>query len=205
MATLHGLYVITDHAERPDGLIADVAAAIQGGARIVQYRDKSGDDGKRAWEAQDLLTLCRPLGVPLLINDDVDLAEHIGADGVHLGRDDGKLHTARERLGPSALIGATCHDSLGFALQAQLDGASYVAFGSFFPSPTKPDAIRAELALLREAKKKLHIPVVAIGGITPDNGAQLVEAGADMLAIVSGVFAQPDITAAARRYADLFA
>ena len=205
MPELRGLYVITRHETRPERLIPDVAAAIQGGARLVQYRDKSGDTDKRAWEAQDLLTLCRPLGVPLLINDDTELARRIGADGVHLGIGDGGIAQARRRLGPRAIIGATCHDSLERALQAQGDGASYVAFGRFFPSSSKPQASPASPALLTEARSRLRLPVVAIGGITPDNGARLVDAGADMLAVIGSVFDQPDITAAARCLARLYA
>jgi thiamine-phosphate pyrophosphorylase len=205
MPRLHGLYAIADTSLIPsDQLVARVAHAIAGGARLIQYRDKSGDAGRRLWEAQDLVSLCRPLQVPLIINDDVELARQCGADGVHLGRDDVDVATARERLGAGAIIGVSCYNRLDLALAAQEAGADYVAFGSFFASPTKPDAVRADTGLLQRARAELRLPICAIGGITADNGARLVESGADMLAVISGVFAKPDIQAAAARYAALF-
>lgn len=200
-----GLYALTDAGLiGEDRLIPAVAAAIDGGAVMVQYRDKSGDAGKRLWEAQDLAHLCRALRVPLIINDDVELALAVGAAGVHLGRDDGDIAQARERLGADAIIGVSCYNRLELALAAQQAGADYVAFGAFFSSAVKPDAVRATPALLREAKARLHVPVVAIGGITADNGALLVEAGADLLAVISDVFGHSDIRAAAARIAGLF-
>jgi len=200
-----GLYVLTDNqliAE--DKLIPAVAAAIDGGAVMVQYRDKSADAGKRRWETQDLVNLCRALRTPLIINDDAALARAVGADGVHLGKDDGDIAAARALLGPDAIIGVSCYNDLDRALAAQAAGADYVAFGSFFSSDIKPDAVRATPALLQQAKAQLHLPVVAIGGITADNGAQLVAAGADLLAVISDVFGQADIRAAAARIAGLF-
>jgi thiamine-phosphate pyrophosphorylase len=200
-----GLYALTDSTLIPeDRLIPAVAAAIAGGAVLVQYRDKSGDAAKRAWEAQDLVNLCRPLGVPLIINDDVALAAAVGADGVHLGRDDGDIAAARAALGPGALIGVSCYNELERARAAEAAGADYVAFGSFFPSSVKPGAVRAEVDLLRQARQQLNVPLVAIGGINADNGALLIEAGADLLAVISDVFGQSDIRAAARRIAGLF-
>jgi thiamine-phosphate pyrophosphorylase len=200
-----GLYVLTDSTLIPeDQLIPAVAAAIAGGAVLVQYRDKSGDAAKRAWEAQDLVNLCRPLGVPLIINDDVALAAAVGADGVHLGQDDGDIAAARAALGPGALIGVSCYNELERARAAEAAGADYVAFGSFFASSVKPGAVRAEADLLRQARQQLHVPLVAIGGINADNGALLIEAGADLLAVISDVFGQRDIRTAARRIADLF-
>src|SRR5512143_1807040 len=189
-----GLYAITDTTlTPPDQLNEAVALAIQGGAMMVQYRNKSGDESQRQWEAQDLVNLCRPLGVPLIINDDVQLAQQVRAHGVHLGKDDPHISEARAALGPNAIIGVSCYNDIECAVAAEKAGADYVAFGSFFPSTTKPKAVRAELSLLREAKKRLTIPVVAIGGITADNGAPLVEAGADLLAVIQGVFGQSDI------------
>jgi len=202
---LHGLYVLTDTALAPsDHLLTAVAAAIDGGAAMVQYRDKSDDDARRESEARALLALCRERRVPLIINDDVALAARIGADGVHVGREDPDLHQARTALGRNAIIGVSCYDDLERARRAQADGADYVAFGSFFASPTKPAAVPASLDLLRTARSELTLPIAAIGGITPDNGAQLVAAGADLLAVITGVFAQADVRAAARRYALLF-
>lgn len=202
---LRGLYVITDPALTPAGtLVERVTRAIDGGARVVQYRDKGGDRERRRTEAAALVGLCRERGVPLVINDDVALAAAVGADGVHLGRDDADPGSARSRLGDDALIGVSCYDDLAAAETAEAAGAGYVAFGSFFPSTTKHNPARPGPALLTEARRRLSVPVAAIGGITPENGAALVAAGADMLAVVSGVFAASDPEAAARRYAALF-
>lgn len=202
---LHGLYAITDPGAASVTPLAEaVAAAIRGGARLVQYRNKTGDAARRLCEAQALLAVCREHEVPLIINDDVDLAVRIGADGVHLGREDAPLDEARACAGPRAILGVSCYDSLERALVAEQAGADYVAFGSFFASPSKPRAVRAPLELLRTAHQRLNVPCCAIGGITPDNGAALVAAGADMLAVISGLFASADIESAARRYARLF-
>lgn len=203
--SLHGLYAITDGDLTPgDGLATAVEAAIRGGARLVQYRDKSGDGPRCLREARALASLCRDHGVHLIVNDDVELASQAGADGVHLGRDDADISTARVRLGPRALIGVSCYDSLERAIAAAHAGADYVAFGSFYASDTKPGAVRAPIGLLTQARKHLGIPLCAIGGITPENGGALVTAGADMLAVIRGVFATADVTAAARDYARLF-
>ena len=196
-----GLYAITD-GPRPD-LHAAVERALEGGATIVQYRDKTGDGERRRVESADLLALCRRFGVPLIINDDVELAAIIRADGVHLGEHDGDIDAARTRLGATAVIGVSCYDSLDRARQLAAAGADYLAFGAFFPSPTKPLARHARTDLLRDARA-LGLPLVAIGGITPDNAQPLIEAGADFVAAISGVFATADPRAAARRYANLF-
>ncbi len=204
-ARLSGLYVITDaDCLAPARLLAGVEQALAGGARIVQYRDKSGDRALRLRQATALAALCRRHGAPLIVNDDVRLARDSGADGVHLGRDDGDIGMARDLLGTDALIGVSCYDDWSTACAAAGAGADYVAFGSFFDSQTKPGAVRADLDLLRRAKQQLNCPVAAIGGITPDNGAELVAAGAAMLAVIRGVFAAADIAAAAASYAALF-
>lgn len=200
---LRGLYAITDSLLLAGRLTEAVEAALQGGASVVQYRDKSGDAGRRLAEAGTLLALCRRHGVPLLINDDLELAAVLGADGVHLGRGDGSLAAARRRLGPSAIIGATCHDSLAFAEEARHHGASYIAFGAIYPSATKPGARAAPLSLLTQARR-LALPVVAIGGITADNAAPVIAAGADCVAVVSDLWTAPDITARARAFTRLF-
>jgi thiamine-phosphate pyrophosphorylase len=203
--TVRGLYAIADTAIlAPAALQAAVAAAIDGGARLIQYRDKGGDAAARRVQAEALGRLCSDRRVPLVVNDDVALARGIGAAGVHLGRGDSGLTAARQVLGPKALIGVSCYNELDRAVRAQNQGADYVAFGSFFSSPTKPNAVRADLALLRTARRTLRVPIVAIGGITPANVPALIEAGADAVAVISGVFAQPDIEAAARRYVELF-
>lgn len=206
MSIPRGLYVLTDPHLTPDAqLVPAVAQAIAGGAVMVQYRDKSEDADRRHWEAQDLVHLCRPLGVPLIINDDVALARAVGAAGVHLGRDDADVAQARAILGPGAIIGVSCYNELDRAVQAQAAGADYVAFGSFFSSSVKPQAVRATPDLLRQARRHLTIPIVAIGGITADNAAPLIAAGADLLAVISDVFGRRDIRAAAARLAALFA
>lgn len=203
--SLHGLYAVTDTGLTPgERLLSAASAAIRGGARLLQYRDKTADSARREREARALAQLCQAHEVPLIINDDVELAAAVDADGVHLGRDDITPEEARVRLGPRAVIGVSCYDSLEWAVAAARAGADYVAFGSFFPSPTKPQTVRAPLALLENARRQLNVPICAIGGITPDNGAVLVAGGADMLAVISGLFAQSNIEAAARRYARLF-
>ncbi|MEY6432777.1 thiamine phosphate synthase [Thioalkalicoccus limnaeus] len=205
MSRLFGLYLVTPGTPMaPADLAAIVERAIRGGARLVQYRDKDADPATRIAKAEALLGLCRARGVPLIVNDDLGLAARIGADGVHLGRDDPDPRLARARLGPDALIGVSCYADLARALDAATAGADYLAFGSFFRSTTKPNALRADPALLRGARKTLGRPLVAIGGITPDNGGPLIAAGADMLAVVSGVFDAPDCEAAARAYTRLF-
>lgn len=205
-ASCHGLYAITDAQLIPDEqLTAAVEQALRGGARLIQYRDKSTDVVRRRAQARTLNTLCQHYGVPLIINDDVDLAAEIGAAGVHIGKDDPAFTTARARLGKEAIIGVSCYNQIDLALDAERAGADHVAFGAFFPSPTKPTEIRASIELLREAQARLNIPIVAIGGITPENAPSLLEAGADALAVISGVFGQSDIQAAAARYAALFA
>ena len=197
-----GLYAITqtDH-KSADAIIADVAAALRGGAAVVQYRDKNPIDAVSL--ARQLLTLCQQFNVPLLINDDIELAAQIGADGVHLGREDGNIAHARARLGHAAIIGVSCYNSVAQALEAQTQGATYVAFGRFFPSSSKPLAAPAQLETLQQAKRVLTVPIVAIGGILPDNGAQLLAAGADVLAVIGGLFdTSPE--QAARAYQALF-
>lgn len=196
-----GLYAITD-GPRPD-LLDACAGALAGGARILQYRDKTVDTTRRHAEASALLELCTQHGIPLVINDDVALARAIGAHGVHLGEHDGSIVSARAQLGGDAIIGISCYDSLALAQRAAKAGASYVAFGAFFASPTKPLARRASIELLRQSAA-LDLPRVAIGGITPDNGASLVAAGADYLAVISAVFGSTDVRASAQRFASLY-
>lgn len=202
---LTGLYAIADTFYLDDAqLLKAVTSAIEGGARVIQYRDKKHDAKKRVHQASEIAALCRQQNALFIVNDDVDLAQRVNADGVHLGRDDIPLAVARVQLGAKAIIGVSCYNELARALQAQTDGAGYVAFGRFFPSRTKPQAVLASPELLRAAKQKIHLPLVAIGGITPENGAALIAAGADALAVIEGVFGQNDIRAAARRYVQLF-
>lgn len=182
-----GLYAITQTDNKsPEIIIAEVAAAIRGGAAVVQYRDKNPVDAIDL--ARELVAVCHQHNVPLLVNDDIELAAVAGADGVHLGKNDGNIANARKRLGLDAIIGSSCYNSVERALEAQAHGATYVAFGRFFPSSSKPLAAAAELATLRKAKLLLTLPIVAIGGILPENGEQLLNAGADLLAIIGGIF-----------------
>ena len=200
-----GLYAITDTALLADSVLVErVGQAIRGGATVIQYRDKQLPDESRRHQADALAALCSSHGVPLIINDDVALAAAVGAAGVHLGENDADLQAARRQLGTDAIIGVSCYNRLELALQAAASGADYVAFGRFFPSSTKPGAVQALPALLTEARQVLDIPVVAIGGITPENGRALVSAGAGLLAVIHGIFGQQDIEAAARRYSALF-
>jgi len=203
---LHGLYAITDSVLiASDNFSGSVEQALLGGAKIIQYRDKTQDTTKQFKQAYALRQLCQQYHIPLIINDNIELARQIEADGVHLGKYDENIATARAILGNGAIIGVSCYNQLSLAEQAVKTGADYVAFGRFFNSPTKPDAVQASLDLLYEAKQRFkNIPIVAIGGITPENGKQLVEAGADCLAVISGVFGQTDVKMAAQRYAKLF-
>ena len=204
-ARWRGLYALTDGVPRaPEDLASLVEAAIRGGAVLIQYRDKGTDDRRRRAEAATLVTVCHAHGVPLLVNDDVALALAVGADGAHLGRDDLPLAAARRQLGPRAILGVSCYADPERALAAQAEGASYVAFGRFFPSLTKPGASPANLEMLARVRPRLHLPVVAIGGVTPENGPVLITAGADLLAVVHGIFGEPDPRTAAERYARLF-
>lgn len=205
MPDLRGLYAITSpELCAGPSLAAGVAGAIRGGASIIQYRDKQASPGERVDRATRLLHICSEAGVRLIINDDAGLASGIGADGVHIGATDGDLARTRERIGPECLLGVSCYDSLQRALEAQEAGADYVAFGSMFPSPTKPNAPCASLDLLQQAQSVLTVPVVAIGGITLDNAARVIAAGADAVAVISALFETSDIETTARKFAHLF-
>jgi len=200
-----GLYAITESRLTPPGaMIEQVSLAIDGGALVIQYREKHLPREERGREARALATLCRERNIPLIINDDIELAAACGAAGVHLGQDDAPVSRARRRLGQRAIIGVSCYNQMERARTAAETDASYVAFGRFFPSNTKPGAVQAQPTLLKQARREIKLPIVAIGGITPENGAELVHAGANLLAVIHGVFGQTDIRAAARAYAKLF-
>ena len=200
-----GLYAITDRRLIPEAeLVERVRKAIDGGAAISQYRDKSSGQARRLEQAAALAALCSARQVPLIINDDIELAAAVNADGVHLGIDDASVRTARAQLGDEAIIGVSCYNRLERAVEAVAAGADYVAFGRFFASKTKPNAVTADIDLLVAARQQLRVPIVAIGGVTPDNGAALIAAGADYLAAIDGVFGQADVSAAAQGYAVLF-
>ena len=192
-----GLYAITSNNDSLD----DIKTVLQAGSVILQYREKTKSDPNHA---KKLKTLCTDFKVTFIINDNPQLAKEVKADGVHLGEEDDSFHETRELLGDKAIIGISCYDSLDLAIEAEKQGANYVAFGSFFPSKTKQNTRRPDLDLLKQAKGKLSIPIVAIGGITPKNGRPLVEAGADYIAAIHGVFGQSDPELAAKKYAALF-
>lgn len=202
---LHGLYALTDyHLTDAIGVVPAVAAAIQGGARVIQYRNKHANRERKEWEIRDLITLCRPLGIPLIVNDDPDLAASCDADGVHLGADDESITEARKLLGEEAIIGVSCYNSIDRARRAAEQGASYIAFGRFFSSQTKPDAAHATPEILSQARAELQLPIAAIGGINADNGASLIDAGADMLAVIHALFGEKDTQQAAHQLSSLF-
>jgi thiamine-phosphate pyrophosphorylase len=205
---LRGLCAVTPDDPLLPRLSALVKAALDGGAPFVQYRNKMASRPLRRAQAAEMLRICHAAGAKLIINDDVWLAVEIGADGAHLGRDDapgGSLAAARDALGPKRILGVSCYNELALGEEAVKAGADYLAFGSMFPSRTKPGAVRASAELLGEAKRRFGLPVAAIGGITLDNAPQLIAAGADMLAVVSDLFDAMDIKARAAAYQRLFA
>ncbi|VVN88770.1 thiamine phosphate synthase [Pseudomonas fluorescens] len=203
---LRGLYAITDSQLLAGKFLPYVEAALEGGVTLLQYRDKSSDEARRLREAETLRTLCERYNAKLIINDDAELAARLGV-GVHLGQTDGPLTPARALLGRNAIIGSTCHAQLELAEQAAKEGASYVAFGRFFNSNTKPGVPAATLDLLDQARSKLHLPICVIGGITLENAAPLVAHGADLLAVVHGLFGAAttqEVTQRARAFKALF-
>jgi thiamine-phosphate pyrophosphorylase len=199
-----GLYALTPDLADTGQLVARVGDAIRGGATAVQYRNKSAPADLRRAQAAALAALCRTAGVPLIVNDDVELAAAIDADGVHLGAGDGDLAAARARLGPGRLLGASCYNRLELAHAAVTAGADYVAFGAAFASSTKPGAVHAPLELYRAARRALTVPIVAIGGITAENAPALIEAGVDAVAVITALFGAEDVARRAREFQSLF-
>ncbi len=199
---MKGLYAITESDS--ENLIKKVTLALEGGVKILQYRNKNANIQQQLQEAIELATLCKKFDTHFIINDDIYLAHKVMADGVHLGREDGSLTEARELLGGRAIIGVTCYQDINIAIEAEKQGADYVAFGSFFASPTKPQAPRASLDLLQQAKQQLSLPICAIGGITLDNASILIDSGADMIAVISSLFATDNITATATQFSAKF-
>lgn len=198
-----GLYAITPDATGLNDIEAGVAACLMGGAQVVQYRNKL-TDAPHLQIALGISALCRQYRAIFIINDDIELALATAADGVHLGKNDGDIASARRQLGADKIIGVSCYNSLQRALEAEQQGADYVAFGSMFASNTKPQAPRATLELLAEAKQRLQIPIVAIGGITLQNAASVAAAGADAIAVINAVFAAPDVGRTAQQFSELF-
>ena len=202
-ARIRGLYAITPDLDDTAHLCTLIEASLDGGAALVQYRNKNADAELRAAQAGQLLALCRRHGVPLIINDHADLCLALGADGVHLGRDDGDIASVRAMLGDK-LLGVSCYASFEQAQSAQAQGADYVAFGSCFGSNTKPDAVRAPLTLFTRATRELTVPVIAIGGITADNARLALDAGADSIAVIDALFGAANVQQAATRFSTLF-
>ena len=201
---IKGLYAITPDMADLNTLIHKTQLVIEGGAFMVQYRSKIQDRAVKIQQCAAILRLCREYGVPCIVNDDVEMCRILEADGVHLGENDDNIAEVRRILGEDAIIGSSCYDQLDRAKQAQKEGATYVAFGAVFPTPTKPDAPRATLALLREAKREIHIPIVAIGGITVNNAHDVIEAGVDAIAVITSLFEAKTIKETAETFLKMF-
>jgi len=201
---MRGLYLVTPNWNDTERLLAATEAALRGGAVLVQYRHKEADAVLRIEQATALLALCRRHGTPLVINDHIDLCMHLDADGVHVGGTDIAVDHARRLLGANKIVGASCYGELALAHVAQAAGASYAAFGGFYPSPVKKYAFVTEPTLLSQARAELALPIVVIGGMTPGNAAPLVARGADMVAAITSVYGEADPQDAARRFSKLF-
>jgi thiamine-phosphate pyrophosphorylase len=202
--TISGLYAVTPDISDTNELLRCVRLALQGGARVLQYRNKTADATLKLAQARALLQLAREFNTTFIVNDNAQLAAQVDADGVHLGGEDGSVAAARTLLG-SKIIGVSCYNRLSLAQEAIRQGADYVAFGAFFPSGVKPEAVKADVAMLQTARKELSVPIVAIGGITQQNAATLIEAGADAVAVITALWNAPDIEASAREFSILFA
>ncbi len=199
-----GLYAIAGTADISDQEPSLFLEVLDAGVSVLQYRDKGGMADERLACATAMVGFCRARGILFIVNDDIALADAVGAHGVHLGEQDDGIGVARRRLGERAVIGVSCYNSLERAERAAQAGADYLAFGRFFPSPTKPSAVHCPVDVITRAKALFELPVVAIGGITPENGQLLIGAGADSLAVISGLFSQPNPAKAATAYTRLF-
>ena len=201
---IEGLYALTPALDDTGALLDAVGRALDGGVAAVQYRAKTIGAALKVRQARQLADLCRRHGATFIVNDDVELAAQVGADGVHLGRDDATVAVARQALPRMAIIGVSCYDDIGRALALRAAGADYVAFGSFFPSAVKPLAVRPAPGLLSQARRELDCPIVAIGGITVANAPALIAAGADAIAVITDLFSAPDIRARALVFSQVF-
>ena len=201
---MRGLYLVTPNWSDTGHLLAATEAGLRGGAALVQYRNKEADGALQLEQATALLALCRRHGRPLVINDHLELCMRLDADGVHLGGSDGSLAHARQVLGPDKIVGASCYGELALARAAKQAGASYAAFGGFYPSPVKKYDFVTAPAILEQARAELALPLVVIGGMTPENAVPLVARGADMVAAITAVYGEPAPEAAARRFQALF-
>jgi thiamine-phosphate pyrophosphorylase len=201
---IHGLYAITPDISDIDELLRRVRLALQGGARVLQYRNKSANTALKLAQARVLRQLTHEFNITFIVNDDAQLAAQVDADGVHLGGEDGSVAVARALLGDSRIIGVSCYNRLSLAHEAVRQGADYVAFGAFFSSSVKPEAVNADVVLLQAARKELVVPIVAIGGITQQNAATLIDAGASAVAVITALWNAPDIETSAREFSTLF-
>jgi thiamine-phosphate pyrophosphorylase len=201
---IKGLYAITPDMADLNTLVHKTQLVIEGGAFMVQYRSKIQDRAVKIQQCAAILRLCREYDVPCIVNDDVEMCRILEADGVHLGENDDNIAEVRRILGEDAIIGSSCYDQLDRAKQAQKEGATYVAFGAMFPTPTKPNAPRATLELLREAKSEIEIPIVAIGGITVNNAHDVIEAGVDAIAVITSLYESNSIKETAETFLKMF-
>jgi thiamine-phosphate pyrophosphorylase len=204
MHVLNGLYVVTPDWDDTDKLMTATESALMGGAQLVQYRHKTADATLRREQATALLDICRKYGIPFIVNDHVDLCMEIDADGIHVGGTDQSVAAVRALVGPDKIVGASCYGTFDLAVDAQQHGASYVAFGGFYPSRVKKYDFKTPFEIVGQAKMQLHVPVVVIGGMTQDNAIPLIAQGTDMVAAISSVYMADDVEAAAREFADLF-
>jgi thiamine-phosphate pyrophosphorylase len=201
---MNGLYLVTPDWDDTDKMLAVTEQALLGGAALVQYRHKTADAAQRKAQASALLALCRRYQRPLVINDFVELCLELDADGVHVGGTDASVAQVRAALGPDKIVGASCYGSLQLARDAHQGGASYVAFGGFYPSRVKKYEVSTQAAIVAESKAEIPLPAVVIGGMTAANSAPLVAQGADMVAAISSVYLADDPQAAAREFVALF-
>ncbi len=201
---ISGLYAVTPDEPDTDLLLSKVEAALQGGISVLQYRNKIASHKLQTQQARAILPLCRQYQVPFIINDSIKLCLTLDANGVHLGGDDDNLIEARARLGADKILGASCYNSFDLALSAQEAGADYVAFGACFASSTKPNAPVAGLGLFKLAKMQLHIPAVAIGGITLENALSVIQSGTSAIAVINAIFNADDIKLTTQQFTQLF-
>ncbi len=201
---LRGLYIVTPDWDDTAQLLAATELALQNGAALVQYRHKSAGPAQRRDQASALLALCRQYEVPLIINDHVDLCLEIDADGIHVGGTDASIAEVRKAVGPDRIVGASCYGTLELAHAAHRDGASYLAFGGFYPSRVKKYDFRTAPEIIAQSKREIALPVVVIGGITLENAPPLVAQGADMVAVISSVYLVPVAERKTRELADLY-
>lgn len=201
---LRGLYIVTPDWDDTAQLLAATELALQQGTALVQYRHKTAGPAQRREQASALLALCRRYNVPLVINDHVALCIELDADGIHVGGTDASIAEVRKAVGPDKIVGASCYGTLQLARDAWRDGASYVAFGGFYPSRVKKYDFRTAPEIIAQSKKEIPLPVVVIGGITLENAVPLVAQGADMVAVISSVYLVPEEERKTRELADLY-